>query len=1452
MTINDTGKYITSAKYTQTWKRRITALLPLLSLLVTVIVFWWLKLTGITLTGEAFCGYTEHSHSEQCILSELICTEQEHEHTEDCYRISYTCDTEEHVHTSSCYSDVTADLETAEIWEATLPELTAEMTAAERIIEIARSQLGYTESQLNFTVDADKVKHGYTRYGEWYGNPYGDWSVMFTSFCLRYAGLTEVPISSGANAMLLSWETEGIYRTSDTYTPLPGDIVFLDKNNTGAPNAAAIITAVGTDAITVIEGNLDDCVAEASYALNDSAIAGYGLLSPENSLTVVGESDFSTFATAIADTVFIAKTTEFDHSLFTDTNSFVVYTAGANGYYAFDGDGNAVQIFIDGEGIITANVDDPNILLWTFTQSGGETSYLIKNVSTGRYMHAYPNNGTGVTTAGAYTSTLISDGNAIKIRSNTEYAYLNESAGIFQMTQAQSGAAAYQFGIVSNCAVWLDGTNGGLKCFRGSLDKCYIVSAGSTIQLPSAWQSPSNYGYALRGWYDITNSVYYRPGDVVTVNGNTVMYADWIPADLDIGKFNAYVCNTVSSNHIITTRVFEFNSLFNVLSSAASVTVNASGHSEVWSHVASGTVPYKNAESLDFVFVDNDSSGRLSMASNRNANNRYDANIQVKPNIYTPELGEVLFGTDNGFDPETETGILGKTYMGSGDHLFQYMDDPNSKYYGYYYYDSDLHAASFNYSEQRFYVYDYLERTSDSANASGTQKYSDFLPLNSPYANTAGKSTDFYTYDGVLGEYEGVTHYQYDVSQSSENTVSTNMGFGISMEMNFYLPDVPGTVGADGDYGNKDLYGNYMSYTFSGDDDVWVLVDGAVRLDIGGIHGIVSGEINFSSGIVTVDGEQTGTLYDIEPGEHTLTIYYLERGSSQSNCAMYFNVAPRFSLDIQKEDVLTQELLDGAEFSVYTDPECTVGAELWNSEADYNNQQPPTNVFTVTGGHAYMWGMSPGKTYYIKETKPPDADGYNLAKGIIYLTFDIKGQATFDIQIAPEDADSSISAGYTAYGYLIDTENQAAYVTVTNAQEWVTDITSARAVKVWNDTLDHSEDYVTVYLTITDPDGTVRRIREAILGEENDWTYAWTNLPMYAADGVTEIDYGIEESYTQGYSSSVERATKITVDNSVWEEAYTFVDGEKYLLLTSNGYLSASSSSAQTLTWVDEKTAKGEYKDEYSLSAWTASVSGSNVRFTNSNGQILSFNNGISTNSRYFFVTKSSTSYQSLVFSESGSGITLHYRRSSRNLYYMSELNSSGYASSSTRSTSALIFTPMILRTELTETEVSGILYKITNTPLKSETSFKVTKHWDTGLAVNVPYETSQVTIRLYANGKDTGRTVTLNLKNGWTDTFRGLPYTDDNGVEIVYSIEEVWSSDDWETFYGEIVRTDGDIPAYEATVTNVYRFGHGYELPSTGGRGQTVWILSGLAIMLSSLVFEYIIRRNSGRRARR
>lgn len=251
----------------------ITVLL-ILSLLVSANVFWGLRQTGLTLAGTAACGYEEHTHSDECYNRILVCSISNdlHTHGDACYKTELVCQKQEHVHKLTCYSDRNADTETQLDWQKMLEGV---ITGDRRsdLVAIARSQIGYKESTLNFETDADLVRHGYTRYGAWYGAPYTDWSAAFVSFCLNYAGYSadEAPRNIGVAAMRKAWDSAGRYVKKTNYSPTYGDIVFFDDDTVG------IITAINFDMLTVVKGDVMGEVCEQIVSEYSDTVVGYGV-----------------------------------------------------------------------------------------------------------------------------------------------------------------------------------------------------------------------------------------------------------------------------------------------------------------------------------------------------------------------------------------------------------------------------------------------------------------------------------------------------------------------------------------------------------------------------------------------------------------------------------------------------------------------------------------------------------------------------------------------------------------------------------------------------------------------------------------------------------------------------------------------------------------------------------------------------------------------------------------------------------------------------------------------------------------------------------------------------------------------------------------------------------------------------------------------------------------------
>ncbi len=213
-------------------------------------------------SSELTCAETVHSHSDECRTRELACEFAGHEHSEDCAVRRLVCERSEHIHSVECYPDSEADCETQLDWQAMVEELGLSGELREDVLTVARSQLGYSESERNWRLNDDSTRSGYTRYGDWYGNPYGDWSAMFVSFCLHYAGLEEDSLlASGANTMRILWSDAGLAVSSDSAEP--GDLVFFADNTVG------ILSSVGGGWFDVIKGDEYDSVALVSVSAAD-------------------------------------------------------------------------------------------------------------------------------------------------------------------------------------------------------------------------------------------------------------------------------------------------------------------------------------------------------------------------------------------------------------------------------------------------------------------------------------------------------------------------------------------------------------------------------------------------------------------------------------------------------------------------------------------------------------------------------------------------------------------------------------------------------------------------------------------------------------------------------------------------------------------------------------------------------------------------------------------------------------------------------------------------------------------------------------------------------------------------------------------------------------------------------------------------------------------------------
>lgn len=231
-------------------------------------------------TWELVCGQEEHTHSEACTQNEqeetVFCGKDAHTHGEACRDENgeLVCGTEEHTHSLACYADPGADVETAELWEQTFAGVTLTGNWRQDTLAIAETQLGYAESTKNYVVaeDGETVK-GYTRYGAWCGEPYGDWNVMFLTFCLHYAGVEGVPPDRDCGGWVTSWADA--FEPAQSHTPAVGDLVLFDRDGDGTADRAGLVAQITDSGFAAMEGDAEDAVRLLTYGEDDPGILGY-------------------------------------------------------------------------------------------------------------------------------------------------------------------------------------------------------------------------------------------------------------------------------------------------------------------------------------------------------------------------------------------------------------------------------------------------------------------------------------------------------------------------------------------------------------------------------------------------------------------------------------------------------------------------------------------------------------------------------------------------------------------------------------------------------------------------------------------------------------------------------------------------------------------------------------------------------------------------------------------------------------------------------------------------------------------------------------------------------------------------------------------------------------------------------------------------------------------------
>lgn len=363
---------------------------------------------------------------------------------------------------------------------------------------------------------------------------------------------------------------------------------------------------------------------------------------------------------------------------------------------------------------------------------------------------------------------------------------------------------------------------------------------------------------------------------------------------------------------------------------------------------------------------------------------------------YKDESLDYLFNNDSQANGKQD----GKAVYNNVQGLFQLKDG----YYVYDSYGSDGNYAVYNFTTNSFDVYNKAGVYKDSVSDANRGQFFPFDSADKVFEERNGRLSPIGITDGTNDK--------------------LNHHFGMSMTTEFVQPA-----------GGKTTDNNDMVFKFSGDDDVWVYIDGVLVGDLGGIHEKATLDINFATGVVRVGhidgangspkyfpdttikamfkaaGADTANFRDNtfrDSTKHTLSFFYLERGAGASNMSLKFNLTTLPSSEVAKVDQ-NGEAVQGAEFALY------------QSDANWNAQGEPIAQGTTDANGQLVLLKSDGSVlsfdsqhaekhdyFVLKEVSLPKGYRSSLTSsttatpGELHLQYKAAASGTGGVVVAPQ------------------------------------------------------------------------------------------------------------------------------------------------------------------------------------------------------------------------------------------------------------------------------------------------------------------------------------------------------------------------------------------------------------------------------------------------------------------
>ena len=535
----------------------------------------------------------------------------------------------------------------------------------------------------------------------------------------------------------------------------------------------------------------------------------------------------------------------------------------------------------------------------------------------------------------------------------------------------------------------------------------------------------------------------------------------------------------------------------------------------------------------------------------------------TKNALVDPHFNEAFLQGDNSFNT-----VLGKVYKDvsfpfTKDAVFKSSTNENDpeKYAQYWYYDSSK-ASLYLKQDQTNGKY-YLESPG---------KDSDGKPI----TDDNSKNID------ATGGQDG-THGFFPFNQTVSTVVASryNYGFGAKLQFDFTLTS-DGQVVVGKDASGKDIEVP-IKFFFSGDDDVWVYIDGKLVLDVGGAHDKASGLLEFGADSTvtpyvssnkntdtsdtmvyqtdttkTVCFNQTPVTFTKTTGKaiqldkdrttHTLTMFYMERGMWESNMAVAFNFPDNNKLQVEKQVYLNNV---NPEFRGLFQDQKLFTFTLQNLATHYgakpiadNGTPKPVEV----GSNFTASSSDTDKTTMKKDDNPPDksgtypgqtvkwyAQGYdkgsehrNLRYGTMTLNsaLDIKNRdyLSFDVYAVGGDSDGILSTNYLYLTLEDDKDNQMG-CDLTNGQKSYLNTMLSGSVVMQNN------QWVTVKLQLSkmpqDDGFDLTKLTEIRIGDDYERTVYFRNFVFTAKPVANKtVGFSVEQADIPDYDTAESNTLK--------------------------------------------------------------------------------------------------------------------------------------------------------------------------------------------------------------------------------------------------------------------------------------------------------------------------------------